>query len=104
MLSISVVSTPGSALCCAPDGRATSLTLSCEWILAAPFVSFDHERNAEKLSSQLRTTGVLTMKWCRFQARDEVTFGIIEDDTVTAIEGSPFDHYTKTDTYPLRDR
>ena len=44
------------------------------------------------------------MKWCRFQAADQVTYGIIEDDTVVAVTGSPFETYTKTSTtYPLQD-
>jgi hypothetical protein len=38
------------------------------------------------------------MKWCRFQAGDEATFGIIEEDTVIAVSGNPFDAYTKTST------
>ena len=42
------------------------------------------------------------MKWCRFQAADKTTYGIIEGDTVIAVDGTPFDHYTKTsNTYPL---
>jgi 2-keto-4-pentenoate hydratase/2-oxohepta-3-ene-1,7-dioic acid hydratase in catechol pathway len=42
------------------------------------------------------------MQWCRFQARDKVAYGIIEDSTVTEVTGSPFEQYTKTSTtYPL---
>ncbi len=42
------------------------------------------------------------MKWCRFQADGGAAFGIIENDTVVAVTGSPFDHYTRTSaTYPL---
>ena len=36
------------------------------------------------------------MKWCRFTAGGSTAYGIIEGDTVTAVEGSPFDGYTKT--------
>ena len=36
------------------------------------------------------------MKWCRFTASGSTAYGIIEGDTVTAVEGSPFDGYTKT--------
>jgi 2-keto-4-pentenoate hydratase/2-oxohepta-3-ene-1,7-dioic acid hydratase in catechol pathway len=44
------------------------------------------------------------MKWCRFRVQDEVAFGIIEDDTVIAVNGSPFDTYTKTSTtYPRHE-
>ena len=42
------------------------------------------------------------MKWCRFQSGDKTSYGIIEGDTVTEVEGSPFDSYTKTsNTQPL---
>jgi len=42
------------------------------------------------------------MKWCRFQTGDEATYGIIEGDTVVAVNGSPFDVWTRTSkTYPL---
>jgi 2-keto-4-pentenoate hydratase/2-oxohepta-3-ene-1,7-dioic acid hydratase in catechol pathway len=42
------------------------------------------------------------MKWCRFQAGDTATYGLIEGDTVIAINGSPFDVWTRTpQTYPL---
>ena len=30
------------------------------------------------------------MKWCRFQTGDTSAYGIIEDNTVTAVTGSPF--------------
>ena len=36
------------------------------------------------------------MKWCRYQAGDKISYGVIEGDAVTAVEGSPFDSYTKT--------
>jgi 2-keto-4-pentenoate hydratase/2-oxohepta-3-ene-1,7-dioic acid hydratase in catechol pathway len=42
------------------------------------------------------------MKWCRFQAGDTATYGLIEGDTVVAINGSPIDVWTRTpQTYPL---
>jgi len=42
------------------------------------------------------------MKWCRFQAGDNTDYGIIEGDTVIAVDGSTFAPYTKTSsTYPL---
>jgi len=42
------------------------------------------------------------MQWCRFQAGDTATYGLIEGDTVVAINGSPFDVWTRTpQTYPL---
>ncbi|AXK82707.1 FAA hydrolase family protein [Pseudolabrys taiwanensis] len=42
------------------------------------------------------------MRWCRFKADNGVSFGIIEGDTVIAVDGSPFGDYTKTTrSYPL---
>ena len=42
------------------------------------------------------------MKWCRFQAGDHGGFGVIEDDTVVAVTGSPFATYERTaQSYPL---
>jgi hypothetical protein len=38
------------------------------------------------------------MKWCRFQVRQDVGYGIVEDDTVTEVTGSPFADYTVTNT------
>jgi len=35
-------------------------------------------------------------KWCRFQAGRTVSYGLIENDTVTEVTGSPFEQYTKT--------
>lgn len=44
------------------------------------------------------------MKWCRFQVADQVSYGLIEGETVIAVTGSPFDTYTKTSTaYPLHE-
>ena len=36
------------------------------------------------------------MKWCRFSTGGPISYGIIENDTVTEVEGSPFDSYQKT--------
>jgi len=43
------------------------------------------------------------MKWCRFQVRDKVSYGIVEDETrVIEVSGTPFETYTVTaTTYPL---
>ena len=37
------------------------------------------------------------MKWCRFQSRDKVNFGIIEDDdSVSEVSGHPIEGYQRT--------
>ena len=36
------------------------------------------------------------MKWCRFQLGEKVAYGIIEDDRVNEVEGSPLDAYSTT--------
>jgi 2-keto-4-pentenoate hydratase/2-oxohepta-3-ene-1,7-dioic acid hydratase in catechol pathway len=36
------------------------------------------------------------MKWCRAQIGERVTFGLVEDDEVVEVEGSPFDRYRTT--------
>ena len=36
------------------------------------------------------------MKWCRYKAGGSISYGIIDGDTVTTVEGSPFGQYTKT--------
>jgi 2-keto-4-pentenoate hydratase/2-oxohepta-3-ene-1,7-dioic acid hydratase in catechol pathway len=42
------------------------------------------------------------MKWCRFQNGDKASYGIIEGDNVTEVEGSPFESHTRTsNTVPL---
>lgn len=38
------------------------------------------------------------MKWCRFQVGDQIAYGLIEENTVVAVAGSPFEPYTKTST------
>jgi 2-keto-4-pentenoate hydratase/2-oxohepta-3-ene-1,7-dioic acid hydratase in catechol pathway len=42
------------------------------------------------------------MHWCRFRANDQIGYGIIEDDRVIAVSGSPLDNHERTPaTYPL---
>jgi len=42
------------------------------------------------------------MQWCRFQAGQKVTYGIIEGGTVVEVSGSPFEGHTRTaTTHPL---
>ncbi len=43
------------------------------------------------------------MKWCRFKTDDKISFGIIEGDTVVAVDGSPFggDYKKTARTLPL---
>jgi 2-keto-4-pentenoate hydratase/2-oxohepta-3-ene-1,7-dioic acid hydratase in catechol pathway len=43
------------------------------------------------------------MRWCRFQVRDKVSYGIMEDEArVIEVSGTPFETYTVTATiYPL---
>ena len=36
------------------------------------------------------------MKWCRFQSGNKASYGIIEGDNVTEVEGSPFGSHSKT--------
>nr|WP_283632306.1 M20/M25/M40 family metallo-hydrolase [Alteromonas macleodii] len=36
------------------------------------------------------------MKWCRFSTGGPISYGIIEGETVTEVDGTPFDSYTKT--------
>ena len=44
------------------------------------------------------------MKWCRFSTGGPISFGIIENDTVTEVQGSPFESYKKTsNTHKLDD-
>jgi 2-keto-4-pentenoate hydratase/2-oxohepta-3-ene-1,7-dioic acid hydratase in catechol pathway len=38
------------------------------------------------------------MKWCRFQSGRNVAYGLIEDNTVTAVTGSPFEDHARTST------
>ena len=41
------------------------------------------------------------MKWCRYKTGETISHGIIEGDTVIAVEGSPFDSYTTTSNSQL---
>ena len=42
------------------------------------------------------------MKWCRFQLGQKVSYGLIVDDTVSEVSGSPFEAYSVTTTkHPL---
>ena len=38
------------------------------------------------------------MKWCRFEINGKNNYGIINGDTVTLVEGSPFETYQITPT------
>ena len=38
------------------------------------------------------------MKWCRFQAGDHSSYGIVEDDRIIQVTGSPFAEYAVTRT------
>jgi 2-keto-4-pentenoate hydratase/2-oxohepta-3-ene-1,7-dioic acid hydratase in catechol pathway len=41
--------------------------------------------------------------WCRFRQDEHISYGIVEGDTVTAVEGSPFDQHQKTArSFPLK--
>ncbi|WP_089937169.1 fumarylacetoacetate hydrolase family protein [Candidatus Entotheonella palauensis] len=41
------------------------------------------------------------MKWCRFQIEQRVRYGVVEDDRVTEVTGSPLADYTVTDRQHL---
>ena len=42
------------------------------------------------------------MRWCRFQAGETVGYGVVENDSVAEVSGSPFDGYSVGSTrYPL---
>lgn len=44
------------------------------------------------------------MKWCRFKVGRKTSYGIIDNDMVTAVRGSPFRRATPTSTtYPLAE-
>ena len=44
------------------------------------------------------------MKWCRFQVGQHVSYGLVEDDRVTEVTGSPLAEHTVTPTsYPLTE-
>lgn len=37
------------------------------------------------------------MKWCRIETPDGSSYGVVEGETVTLVEGTPFDQYALTD-------
>jgi 2-keto-4-pentenoate hydratase/2-oxohepta-3-ene-1,7-dioic acid hydratase in catechol pathway len=37
------------------------------------------------------------MRWCRFREAGRATFGMVEDDKVIALDGTPFTHHRETD-------
>src|SRR4030095_10976192 len=39
-----------------------------------------------------------SMKWCRFQTGQQVSYGIVEDDQVVEVAGNPFAEHTVTHT------
>ncbi len=42
------------------------------------------------------------MKWCRFLAGERVSYGLVEDDMIREVSGSPFDEHAVTGTtHPL---
>jgi 2-keto-4-pentenoate hydratase/2-oxohepta-3-ene-1,7-dioic acid hydratase in catechol pathway len=42
------------------------------------------------------------MKWCRFRAGERVSYGLVDDDRVAEVTGSPFGEHTVTSTeHPL---
>jgi 2-keto-4-pentenoate hydratase/2-oxohepta-3-ene-1,7-dioic acid hydratase in catechol pathway len=42
------------------------------------------------------------MRWCRFQSGGMIAFGVIEENTVTEVTGSPFEDHARTSTtFPL---
>src|SRR5215475_11302248 len=42
------------------------------------------------------------MKWCRYQVGSHVGYGVVEDDRVIEVTGSPFDEHALTRTsHPL---
>ena len=44
------------------------------------------------------------MKWCRLEINNEPSYGIIENNNITPVLGSPFTHYEKTSqSIPITD-
>lgn len=41
------------------------------------------------------------MKWCRFQIEQHISYGVVENDRVTEVTGSPLAEYTVTETQHL---
>ena len=44
------------------------------------------------------------MNWCRFQAGQTVSYGVIENGTVTEVTGSPFEGHARTSTTHLQSQ
>src|SRR5262249_25817770 len=49
-----------------------------------------------EISARGNQRGALTMRWCRYQSGRTVAYGVIDDNTVTEVTGSPFDTHTRT--------
>src|SRR5262245_31085489 len=59
-------------------------------------------RRSSPLKRPTNLRGGCTMKWCRFQSGQRVGYGIVGNDTVTEVTGSPFESYARTSaTYSL---
>ena len=44
------------------------------------------------------------MKWCRFQKGEKIRYGIVQDDMLLEVSGSPFEEYAATSaSYPLAE-
>ena len=44
------------------------------------------------------------MRWLKFTAAGKTSWGLVQDDTVTAVEGDPFGEWRRTpQTHPLKD-
>ena len=44
------------------------------------------------------------MKWVRYQLKDETSYGLLDNNIVTKIDGSPFSEYQTTDQNITLDR
>ena len=42
------------------------------------------------------------MIWCRFQKDASIAYGMVEGDTIIAVEGDPFGQHARTSTGPRR--
>jgi hypothetical protein len=36
------------------------------------------------------------MRWCRFQIGERVSYGLVEDDEIVEVDGSPFAEHTSS--------
>ena len=42
------------------------------------------------------------MKWCRFQKGEKISYGVVQDNMVLEVSGSPFEDHVVTSTiHPL---